>query len=171
MDIAAELTGGDPRSLGKASQVTYRVLKDKSALPALFNCLFIDDETVRMRASDALEKVCRQNPQWFEPYVMRLLEDVPSIRQPSVQWHLAQMLSEISLTSAQTRQATAIMENNLNTMDDWIVTNLTLESLATFVRRGGIPKHKFLRIANRYLHDPHKSVSSRANKLLSEFSS
>ena len=44
--------------------------------------------------------------------------------------------SEIPLKPLETEQAIAILLHNLATSDDWIVTNLTLESLATFVRSG-----------------------------------
>ena len=170
MAFAEILSGGDPRSLGRTSEVVETVLNGRTRLAELFECLFEDDEIVRMRASDALEKICREKPDWFKSYTGRLLTEVPAVRQPSVQWHLAQMLAEIKLNGAQKQQAISVMKDNLQAIDDWIVTNLTLESLATFVRRGDFGKQEFIGIAKKYQNSRHKSVASRANKLIKEFS-
>ena len=56
-------------------------------------------------------------------------------------------------------------------MDDWIVTNLTLESLATFVRDGVVNKREFITLLRAQLNSRHKSVVSRVHKLLKEFDS
>lgn len=170
MQISEMLAGGDPRSLGKTGQVVESVLSNRTLLDELFNCIFQSDEIVRMRASDALEKICRQNPEWFEPYISKLLEDVPKIRQASVQWHLVQMLSEINLSSAQKSLAIDIMKRNLQTIDDWIVINLTLESLSTFARHKSLTRDEFISILRKFQNNRHKSVASRVKKLLKEFS-
>jgi hypothetical protein len=62
MKISEMLAGGDPRSLGKTQEVVELVLSDQTLLDELFACLFQADEIIRMRAGDALEKVCRQKP-------------------------------------------------------------------------------------------------------------
>jgi len=66
-----------------------------------------------MRAGDALEKICRVHPDWFVPYLPRLLGDVAEIPQASVQWHLAQMFGEIEITDSQRSRAVAILTANL----------------------------------------------------------
>ena len=165
------LAGGDARSLGKTQAVVELVLSRQALLEELFACLFQPDEIIRMRAGDAIEKVCRQKPAWLEPYKQQLINDVPHIKQASVQWHLAQIFSEISLDAGEKKQAIAIMRHNLDTMDDWIVTNLTLESLAAFVRGGAFDRSEFTGILKQHLKSRHKSVAARANKLLKEFES
>ena len=163
------LKGGDPRTLGKTEEVVQLVLSKQTLLQELFDCLEQSDEIIRMRASDALEKVCRQKPEWLQPYKAQLLADIPQIRQASVQWHLAQIFSEITLNSSETKSAIGIMLHNLETMDDWIVTNLTLESLANFVRAETFDQSAFINILKQYLKSRHKSVVSRSTKLLKEF--
>jgi hypothetical protein len=64
--IKAMLSGGNPRSLGRTEEVVTLVLGNGMRLHELYDCLLQDDEIVRMRASDALEKVCRQRPEWFQ---------------------------------------------------------------------------------------------------------
>ncbi len=169
MGIEERLTGGDPRSLGNTEQVVAETLANADLLPELFECMFSSDEIVRMRAGDAVEKICNQHPDWLQPYIERLLTEVYAIRQPSVQWHLAQMLAEVSLSPEQKPRAIAVLRGNLETMDDWIVTNLSLESLAQFTRRGDFDRARFVEIANSFAECRHKSVASRVRKLLREF--
>lgn len=169
MDIADMLAGGDPRSLGNTDQVVSFVLAERARLADLFNCVFHPDAIVRMRAGDALEKICRQHPDWFQPFKKRLLGEWSLSTQPSLQWHLAQILSDIPLEPAESERTIAILLHNLATTDDWIVTTLTLEALATFVRQKIFDRQRFLIILKGYQHDRRKSVVSKVRKLLKEF--
>jgi hypothetical protein len=158
MRIADYLSGGDPRSLGRTAEVPRLVLRHPGRVEELFECLFSGDETLPMRASDALEKVCRQRPELIVPLTRRLLTEVPKIDQPSVQWHLAQILARIPLSGADRRRAITILKRNLKRYDDWIVVNLTLEALAGFVR-----------LLAEFSGASRKSIARRAEKLLAEF--
>ena len=144
------------------------VLADSSAFGALFECLFNDDEVVRMRAADGLEKVARNEPRLFASYRQRLLTEVAKIDQPSVQWHLAQILAEIELTPRQRDRAVRILKRNLERYDDWIVINLTLEALAHFAREDARLRRELIPILHHRQSDPRKAVAERATKLLGE---
>lgn len=168
-EIESALSGGDPRSLGRTEEIVAFVIENTSKLNELLNCLFNDDEIVRMRAGDALEKVCRQKPALFQPYLDILLNKAPLIRQPSVQWHLAQILCQVSLSESQKRKAISIMRHNLETMDEWVVTNLTLEAMALFVRKADLSKEEFAPVLNKHKNSRHKSVAARVAKISNEF--
>jgi hypothetical protein len=170
MKIEATMSGGDPRSIKGVDKVVKFVLKNPSKLSELFDCINSSEETVRMRASDALEKICKQKPDWFIKYKDQLLNDWPKIKQASVQWHLAQILGEINLNEDETKQAINILLNHFKITNDWIVINLTLESLASFVRKGSFTKEKFVELLYSQRSSSHKSVVSRVNRLLKEFS-
>lgn len=170
MDIESALTGGDPRSLGNTELVVLHVLDHPQQLDELFACLFQEDEVIRMRASDALEKICRVHPDWCEPLKKDLFTRVSKIKQPSVQWHFAQIMSQISLTSAEQKRAVTIMKDNLDSSDDWIVQNLTLESLAVFARKKVLDDQEYIDMLIRFKDSDHKSVAKRCEKLLKEFS-
>lgn len=169
MNIKKVLSGGDPRSLGRTDKIIETVLKNQKKLKELFQCLFSRDQIIRMRASDALEKVCRQKPDWLKPYIDLLLDEVSKIKQSSIQWHLAQIFTEVELTSTQKKQAINILLDNLSNSSDWIVTNLTIESLAKFTRQGDFERSRFVRILQQQKNNQHKSVTSRVTKLLKEF--
>lgn len=169
MNIQAALSGGDRRSLGRTQEVVDHIISNPNQFDKLFSCSYSQDEIVRMRACDALEKICRQRPELFDNYKQPLLFELPKIRQASVQWYLAQIYTELDLSETQRQQAVSVMKDNLNNMDDWIVTNLTLESLAIFARRGEFNVNEFQVILQRHIKSRHKSVVSRVNKLLKEF--
>jgi hypothetical protein len=165
-DIAQTLSGGDPRSLHGVDQVIAAALEDPSALEALFVCVFCDDAVVRMRAGDALEKIARIRPELLASYTRRLLSDVADVDQPSIQWHLAQILTEIELTPQQRTCAIAILKRNLERCEDWIVLNLTLDALAHFARDDPELHRDLVPILRSHQADTRKSVAKRATKLL-----
>jgi hypothetical protein len=132
--IKAMLTGGNPRALARTEEVVTLVLGNRTRLQELYACLLEEDETIRMRASDALEKVCRGRPAWLQAFVPQLLTEVAAIEQASVQWHLAQILGEVELTPSQRAAACRILKRNLAEKKDWIVVNYSMETLAKFSR-------------------------------------
>jgi hypothetical protein len=140
-------------------------------LEELVQCVFSADEIVRMRASDALEKVCRSRPALLQPFVPRLLGEMSRIEQASVQWHLAQILIEVRLDDREQAEAITILEHNLDTSGDWIVINLTLQALATFARTSPAVRTRLTERLHHYQDSPYKSVASRARKLLAELGS
>ena len=166
--IEQMLSGGDPRSLCGVEQVIAAALVDASALEALFECLFCDDAVVRMRAGDAFEKIARIRPELLAPFTCRLLGDVADVDQPSIQWHLAQILAEIELTPEQRPAAIAILKRNLERYEDWIVLNLTLQALAHFARDDPELYRELVPILRSHQADPRKSVAKRASKLLAQ---
>jgi len=169
VDIEKALTGGDPRRLQNAEEVVAEVLARPQQVEELYRCVFSDDEIVRMRASDALEKVCAERPELLSPYAERLLTDVAGVDQPSVQWHLAQMLAAVELTPRQLDRAVELLNRNLDRYEDWILTNLTLQSLADFARRKDHLRDEFVRRLRTYEDTAYKSVASRVRRLLAEF--
>jgi hypothetical protein len=169
--IETLLTGGDPRSLRNADIVVGAASRQPERLEELVRCVFSADEVVRMRASDALEKVCRSDPHLVQRFVPLLLDDMSHIEQASVQWHLAQMLAEVSLDRAQQARAVAILEHNLDTSGDWIVVNLTLQALGVFARQDLAVRANLVKRLDSYQHSRYKTVASRARKMLAQFNS
>ncbi len=161
--------GGKKNSLGRAEEIVQIVLADHSRLDELYRCLFEDDAWVRMRAVDALEKICRVHPEWLEPYVERLLYEVATIDQASIQWHLAQMFLEIDLSPAQRKKAIDIMKRNIATKEaDWIVASNTMDTLARYVSDDMLPLSELLLLLKVQQGHHSKAVVKRATRLLDE---
>ncbi len=162
------LSGGDPRSLGRAEDAVAQVLERPERFDRLFECVLAPDEIVRMRAADALEKVLRSRPELALPYRERLLAEIASIPQPSVQWHLAQILARVELTAEQRTRAIALLWRNLDDYDDWIVVNLTLEALAHFAREDPALRAQLIPILRRARGSDWRSIAKRATRLLAQ---
>jgi hypothetical protein len=163
--------GGHANSLGRVNEVIKVVLDDKSRLDELYNCLFEDDAWVRMRAADALEKICREQPEWLLPYIDRFPKELTVSSQPSIQWHLAQIYREVELTSAQKQFAAQWLEGLLSTKEvDWIVAANAMDTLAQFVKDSSFSEATFKKLLAVQQQHKSKSVVRRADKLLTALS-
>jgi hypothetical protein len=164
------LKGGHPNSLGRTAQAVEAVLNDRGRLTELFAAITDPDEVVRLRVGDALEKVCREHPGWFVPHVDRLLSDLGQIEQPSVQWHVAQMLQHLrgDLSDDQVQQATALLQRNLSTTTDWIVLNVTMDVLTRWASRDTSLSDWLVPQLERLRRDERRSVAKRASQRLAE---
>jgi HEAT repeat protein len=96
--ILNKLAGGDRRSIGRSNEVAAEVL----AHPALFLELFVglsnDDQVIRMRAADAIEKITAQRPELLQPFKRKLLAIAGSSDQQEIRWHAALMLPRLALS-------------------------------------------------------------------------
>lgn len=135
METFAEVlaVGGEANSLGRASEVVDAVLSDRARLDELYACVFADDAWLVMRAIDSFEKVCSVHPEWIEPYIDAILNDLTPSTQPSVQWHLAQIFAKVQLTSEQEARAIEWLTSLLTTTQvDWIVSVNSMKALLKF---------------------------------------
>ncbi|HEX7538528.1 MAG TPA: hypothetical protein VF391_16180 [Dermatophilaceae bacterium] len=164
------LSGGNPRKLQNVDEVVSTVLAEPERLDELIGCI-IDhgDEVVRMRAGDALEKVGRAEPSLLQPHVSLLLGEMSTIHQPSVQWHVAQMLGQVRLTAPQRRQAVRFLSKNLDESADWIVLNCSLDTMAVLARADPALVDPFRRQLRRHERSGYKSLANRARRLRLEF--
>ncbi len=163
--------GGKSNSLGRVDEVIRLVLHDRSRLNELYECLFSDDAWSRMRAADALEKICREHPDWILPYVDRFPDELAISSQPSIQWHLAQIYNQIDLTDEQRRFAINWLKRLLSTKEvDWIVSANAMDTLVQFTKDGSFPTAEMSALLQ--VQQSHKSnaVIKRATKLLTELS-
>jgi hypothetical protein len=162
------LVGGHHNSLGRTAEVVGIVADDRSRLDELFACLGSPDELVRLRAGDALEKVCRERPEWFVPYADRFLAEIGRIDQPSVQWHTAQILDHLlaDLTQAQRLRATDLLLGYLEESDDWIVLNTSIGILTGWAGSDPALARLLRPPLERLAADRRKSVARRAAKCL-----
>ena len=130
-------SGGHSNSLGRAEEVLNEVRKNHTKIPALYSYIRSDDAWVRMRAVDTFEKLVRENPALAEPFLPDILENLTKSTQPSIQWHIAQMFAEISLSNQQREAAINWLKDKLKTTDvDWIVSVNVMKTLLQFNRAG-----------------------------------
>lgn len=168
--FAEMLSGGHPNSLGRTLEVVEIVLADRARLAELYSCYFSLDEVVRLRTSSALKRVCREHPEWLEPYIDPLLEEIAQIEQASAQWTLAQLLGVLTsrMSAEQVIKAKVILRRNLSLQTDWIVLNATMQTLAEWAGSDEELKTWLKPQLERLSTDTRKSVAGRATKLRSQ---
>lgn len=158
--------GGTSNSLGRTEEVVSIVLGDESRLEELYQCLFLDDAWVRMRAIDALEKVCRVQPGWLKSYTDRLFNDFADDQQASIQWHLAQLFDQLDLTPVQQNKAAAWLTKHLETTaTDWIVAANCMITLSHYVEKGYYSKSRLIPLLQTQQKHHSKAVVRRATKM------
>lgn len=152
--------GGKANSLGRASEVIENVYADPSRLEELFDCIFADDAWVRMRAIDSFEKIIKEKPTWVQPYLSKIFSGLTQSVQPSVQWHLAQIFSEVALTKQQQNLAISWLKNKIKTIDvDWIVSVNAMKALLYFHQNGFVDVKELQELFK--IQENHRSKSVR----------
>lgn len=160
------LTGGDRRSIGQVDHVVDLV----EQRPELFGQLIVSmtdvDPLVRMRSADAVEKLTVAHPQWLAPYVNELLGPVAEIDQQEVQWHLAELLPRLDLTTDERARAWKIMQRNLAQSPSKIVRVFSLQAMYDLSAGDPELRADVLERCRAALDDPAPSMRARARSLL-----
>jgi len=163
--LTDRLRGGDSRSLGDVAQVVRRVLRKPALLDELIHAMHDADEIVRMRASDAVEKVSAKHPEYLQPYASLILRCLSKIEQPTVKWHIAQMIPRLSLRASDRVRAQKILFEYLRDEAIFVRTH-AMSALSTLaagdsgLRKSLIPRLRTLRRTGS------AAVKNRAGKLL-----
>jgi hypothetical protein len=167
-NFEAMLTGGHPNSLGRTVEVVDIVLSNHDRLEEIYNCYFSEDEVVRLRTSSAIKRITLEKPDWLIPYIDRLLDVISKIDQASTQWTLA-ILFEIlapKMTTSQFAKALGILKKNLETHNDWIVLNTTMDTLGRWASEDDNLKTWLLPHLKRLSKETRKSIAGRAKKVI-----
>ncbi|MBT8236391.1 MAG: hypothetical protein KJO04_09380 [Bacteroidia bacterium] len=163
------LTGGHPNSLGNTLTVVEAVLNKPADLGSLFECFFSEDAVVRMRVANAMKRIARAEKQLLLPYLDRFLDEIALIDQASTRWSLAQLflLLDADLSQAQLKRAKKILVDNLMNESDWIVLNMTMETLGKWALYDDALKTSIRGRILELKDDPRRSVSKKALKTAS----
>ena len=166
MSLEERLKGGHPNSLGNTIEVVEEVLQQPSLFDELFNCYFSDDEVVRLRVSNAMKRIGKANRLLLVPYIKRFLNEVSQINQASTQWTLAQLflLLQKDMSEAQLAKAKQILKHNLANHQDWIVLNMTMDTLGKWSKKDLDLKLWIEPHLKRLAGDNRKSVAKKASK-------
>jgi hypothetical protein len=167
-EFDAILRGGHPNSLGRTLEVVDLVLADPARLADLIDTYRSDDPVVRLRVSSVLKRIEAAHPEWVTPLIDRLIAEVGPLDQPSAQWTLAHVFlrQTATLTDEQRTAALTLMKRNLAGHGDWIVLNLTMETLARWAGKDRGLRDWMIPHLERLAADPRRSVAARARKAL-----
>lgn len=170
MELFEEIlaAGGHSNSLGRAGEVLRITQSDNSRLDELFSCISADDAWVRMRAIDTFEKLVKDKPALVQPYLPVIFSNLTKSSQPSIQWHLAQIFSEVELTAEERSKAIAWLKNMITTTEvDWIVSVNAMKALLLFHQNGFIAANDIVPLCKVQEGHTSKSVRKKAATFLS----
>lgn len=170
MELFEEIlaAGGHSNSLGRAGEVLRITQSDNSRLDELFSCISADDAWVRMRAIDTFEKLVKDKPALVQPYLPVIFSNLTKSSQPSIQWHLAQIFSEVKLTAEERSKAIAWLKNMITTTEvDWIVSVNAMKALLLFHQNGFIAASDIVPLCKVQEGHASKSVRKKAATFLS----
>ena len=113
-----------------------------------------------------MKRICKQNPELLIAYIDRFLTEIANINQASTQWTLAQLflMLQAHLSEQQKTKAVAILKNNLEHHNDWIVLNMTMETLGKWAKKDTHLKEWLIPQLQRISTDTRKSVAKKAKK-------
>jgi len=170
LDFRAQMFGGNKRKINNRS-VIEAVLHDPTRVGEVFACVKDDDAYVRMCASDALEKVCRANASIVQPLQTRVLNEMSTIDQPSVQWHYAQIVDQLHFTPQETAQVMSKLQANFEKYDDRITRTITMEVLGHFALQDEALRAYVVPKLEELTKERSVSLSTRACKILKQLES
>lgn len=167
--LALRLARGDRRTADDAPSVAGDVAADRSKLAELVDCLFHRDPGVRMRASDALERVARVNAVWLDPYIEHLLTDAVAIDQVEVRWHLAQIMPRLTLDAEQRHRAAVLLADWFENSTSRIVQTSALQAVVDLADHDPDLRGTAAEMLGRAMRSDVPSLADRARRILKPF--
>lgn len=157
------------RSVGRSEQVVKLILANPDLLADVVQAILSEDPGIRMRASDAVEKISREQPGWLKPYKKCFLNKIVKIEQKEVRWHIAQILPRFSLTSKERDKMFNLMRSYLND-NSQIVKTFALQALTDFALQDHTYVPRVKSIVSLAVDNGAPSQQSRGRKLLKTLS-
>lgn len=168
LTIEERLSGGHHNSLGNTEEVVADILKKPQLFDELFNTYKSKDEVVRLRVSSAMKRICKADKSMILPYLDRFQNEIAKINQASTQWTLAQLFDWLKkdMSEGQITKAKEIMMYNVANHEDWIVLNLSMDTLTKWAKKDETLKSELIPYLEKIKNDTRKSVSKKAHRSL-----
>jgi hypothetical protein len=163
--LLKKLQGGDRRSIGKSRDVVNEILSHPRLFGVIFDGMSNEDPLVRMRCADAAEKITALRPGLLQPYKRKLLWKVAPIDQQEVRWHVAQMISRLTLGRRERREAAEILAGYLED-DSRIVKTFAMQALADLAQQDAELRPGVIRTLKKLTRTGSPAMRSRGQKLL-----
>ena len=164
--ILEKLKGRDLRSIGRADEVVQDILKDPQLFPEVFEGMFSNDPVIRMRSSDAIEKVSREHPEYLQTFKNRLIDKISKIEQNEVRWHVAQMFSYLEVNEQAKNQIIHILYNWIDSDKSKIVKVNSMQTITDFAEKDNQLKVEVIHKLEEIMKTGSPAMISRSKKLL-----
>ena len=126
----------------------------------LFLCYQSDDETVRLRTSNAFKRIFSAKQELFNKWKQKFIKEIAEIDQPSAKWTSTQILNELfdQLDEKEKTQSVEICLRNLRNEKDWIVINQSLNFMRNHLERFYFKNPEMMKLLIFFVDDERKSV-------------
>jgi hypothetical protein len=165
--LAAMLSGGDRRSIGRSDTAVKLVLQRPGRFGELMECLWSENPVLRMRAADAAEKVSAKKPRLLDRHKAALLGLLARAEQIELRWHLALMIPRLRLTAPERQRAREALECYLDDRSSMVKT-FALEGLADLARTDVALCPDVKQLLENAVHRGTPAMKARARKLLEQ---
>ena len=132
------------RSDGRSNEVAEKVLANPSLLPELMEGLSAEDNVVRGRTADALEKVARTHYRLYPPYLSMLLKKAKEDEVYMVRFHLAMLFGYLEVEGEMKKRIIDVLfhllEDDSSFVQSWSIVSLTIIGMKDLKNRGKIIK-------------------------------
>jgi len=159
------LSVGDLRTAGKSEEVVILVSSNPKLFGDVINAILLENPGLRMRASDAVEKITRDHPEWLKPYKRMFLSKIASINQKEVRWHTAQILPRLNLTKKERELVYDLMQSYLKD-ESSIVKAFAMQALTDIAMQDSSYVDKVRKQLKRLMKEGTPAMKSRGKKLL-----
>ncbi len=132
--LLSSLSGGDRRSIGESNRAVSAVLESPELISVLFQGVETDDPVLRMRCTDAIEKVTTTHPELLVPFKNAILNRLSKIEQHEVRWHIAPSLTRLTLTEAEETTVLNLLLSYTNDRSS-IVKTMAMQALTDIALR------------------------------------
>jgi len=163
--LLKRLSGGDRRSIGDSLEVAADVLANPKLFPELFKGMLSDDPIIRMRASDAVEKVTVHNPILLKPLKKKLLTQVALIDQQEIRWHAAQLFSRVEWTRPERTRIIAILQDYLKDKSS-IVRTFAMQALGDIAMKDAKLRKQIVTQLKELTEQGSPAMKARGKKIL-----
>jgi hypothetical protein len=163
--ILQKLKVGDRRSIRGVPEVVDRVLANPRLFPVVFDGMSDSDPLVRMRCSDAVEKITACRPELLAPYKKRIIQLASVAEQQEVRWHLAQILSRITLSRPERQRVVWILFEYLKD-ESKIVKTFSMQTLADIAAQDSELRGQIIERLEELTAAGSPAMKSRGRKLL-----
>ena len=166
-DVINMLEEGDLRSVDRVSEVISLVADQPGLFPEVIRAMAHSNPGIRMRASDAVEKISRTKPEYLHPHKEFILKHVSGSEQQEVRWHLAQIVPRLELSQKERSRVAEKLFAFLNDPSKIVQTN----SLQALVDLAWEDDDLFPRVRDAVetlADEGSPAVSNRAGKLFLE---
>ncbi len=165
--LLKRLSGTDRRSIGESERVVKRVLANPSLFPVVFDGMLADDPVLRMRCADAVEKITFTHPEYLRPFKRKIITRAAKIEQQEVRWHVAQLVSRLSLTPRERREVVVILQDYLKDKSS-IVKTFAMQALADVAERDVDLRAPIMQQIEQLTQTGTPAMQSRGRKLLAK---